>query len=106
MVMSKDFTYEVKKTFVSVESGSDGWLLELNLVSWNGRSPVYDLRKWNSDHSKMGKGVSMSEEEVVSFLSESENILREISGKSDCSNKEDVVNNEVVESSDNFDIPF
>ena len=37
---------------------------ELNLVSWNDREPKYDLRDWSPDHTKMGKGVTMTEEEL------------------------------------------
>ena len=34
------------------------------MVSWNGAAPKYDLREWSSEHSKMGKGVTLSEEEL------------------------------------------
>lgn len=40
------------------------WNLELNRVSWNGKPPKYDLRAWSEDHSKCGKGVTLTEEEV------------------------------------------
>ena len=42
----------------------NGWKKELNLVSWNGREPVYDIRTWSPDGSKMGKGVTISKEEM------------------------------------------
>lgn len=38
---------------------------ELNLVSWNDREPVYDLRGWNEDHSQMTKGVTLTEKELI-----------------------------------------
>ena len=62
--MGRDFTYEIKKTLATVKSDSDGWNLELNLISWSGRKPSYDLRKWSDNHEKMGKGISLSEEEL------------------------------------------
>jgi len=37
---------------------------ELNLISWNDREPKYDLRDWSADHEKMGKGVTLSKEEL------------------------------------------
>ena len=37
---------------------------ELNKVSWNEREPKYDLREWNPDHSRMGKGITLTDEEV------------------------------------------
>ncbi|MBR2791873.1 MAG: hypothetical protein IKE12_04320, partial [Erysipelotrichaceae bacterium] len=41
-----------------------GWQKELNLISWNKREPVYDIRTWSPDHSKMGKGVTLSADEM------------------------------------------
>lgn len=38
---------------------------ELNLVSWNDRDPVYDLRGWNKDRSEMTKGITLSKEEII-----------------------------------------
>lgn len=40
-----------------------GWRKELNLVSWNERAPKFDLRDWAPNHEKMGKGVTLSNEE-------------------------------------------
>ena len=36
----------------------------MNLISWNGRAPKYDLREWSPEHDKMGKGVTLSKEEL------------------------------------------
>ena len=44
-----------------------GWTKELNLVSWNGREPKYDIREWDPEHEKMGKGVTLTEEELVAL---------------------------------------
>lgn len=43
---------------------SGGWHKELNRVSWNGREPKLDLRDWSPEHDKMGKGVTLSDEEA------------------------------------------
>ena len=58
-----DFAYEIKKTIAVIGTGSS-WNLELNLISWGGRPAVYDLRKWNADHTKMGKGVTLTDAEL------------------------------------------
>ena len=59
-----DIKYEiVKKIGVLAKAGS-GWAKELNLISWNDREPKYDLRDWSADGSKMGKGVTLSTEEL------------------------------------------
>jgi len=44
-----------------------GWVKELNLVSWNGGEPKYDIRSWNEDHSRMGKGITLSKEEAMAL---------------------------------------
>ena len=36
----------------------------MNLVSWNGAEPKYDLRDWAPEHEKMGKGITLTEEEA------------------------------------------
>ena len=41
----------------------------LNLVSWNGRPPKFDLRDWDSEHAKMGKGVTLTNEELAALKS-------------------------------------
>ena len=37
---------------------------ELNMISWNGAKPKYDIRDWSPEHEKMGKGITLSEEEM------------------------------------------
>ncbi len=48
----------------TLSENNKGWKKELNLVSWNKRAPKYDLRDWAPDREKMGKGITLSEEEV------------------------------------------
>ena len=56
--------FEITKSIAILSTEKNGWTKELNLVSWNGRAPKYDLRSWSPDHQKMGKGVTLSEEEI------------------------------------------
>lgn len=59
-----EFQYEiVEKIGVLSESPKD-WTKELNRISWNGGAPKYDIRDWAPDHEKMGKGVTLSDDEV------------------------------------------
>lgn len=60
-----DFTYEITAKLGTISQGKNGWSKELNLVSWGGRAPKYDIRDWNEDHSRMRKGVSLTAEEVA-----------------------------------------
>ena len=59
-----DIKYEIKETVVVISESSKGWKKELNLISWNGKEAKYDLREWSPDHEKMGKGVTLSSDEV------------------------------------------
>ena len=70
-----EFTYEIVKTFGVISEGAGGWAKELNLISWNGKEPKYDIRDWGPDHEKMGKGVTLTAadakalKELLVFLS-------------------------------------
>ena len=59
-----EISFEIVEHIGVLSTGSKGWNKELNLVSWNGREPKYDLREWYSEHDKMGKGVTLSKEEL------------------------------------------
>ena len=59
-----EIKFEIKETLGILSESSKGWLKELNLISWNDRDPKYDLRDWAPDHAKMGKGVTLSAEEL------------------------------------------
>ena len=62
--MAKDIEYEIVKNIGIISEGSKGWTKEINLVSWNGSEPKYDIRDWSPGHEKMGKGVTLTEEEA------------------------------------------
>ena len=64
--MAKDaFEFEIKKHLGVLKGSKSGWQREVNIVSWNGASPKLDIREWAPDHQKMGKGVSLSYEELA-----------------------------------------
>lgn len=58
-----DFSYEIVEELGVLSESSKGWTKELNKVSWNGGEPKYDIRDWAPDHEKMGKGVTLTENE-------------------------------------------
>jgi hypothetical protein len=62
-----DIKYEIIKNIAVLSTSASGWSKELNLISWNDREPKYDLRDWSSDHSKMGKGVTLTKEELLAL---------------------------------------
>lgn len=59
-----ELKYEIVKNIGVISEGAKGWKKELN-ISWNGREPKYDIRDWDPNHEKMGKGVTFSNEELT-----------------------------------------
>ena len=59
-----ELKYEIMETIAVLSESPKGWTKELNLVSWNGREAKYDLRDWAPEHEKMGKGVTLTKEEL------------------------------------------
>ena len=68
MTMSSGFDREVRFNIVEhigvISTHSTGWNKELNLVSWNGGQPKYDIRDWDMDHEHMSRGVTLHEKEM------------------------------------------
>ena len=62
-----DFQYEIVEELGVLSTNSKGWAKEFNKVSWNGGKPKYDIRDWSPEHEKMGKGVTLTDEEVTAL---------------------------------------
>ena len=56
--------YAITEKIGVLSTSASGWTKELNLISWNERASKYDIRAWSPDHEKMGKGVTLLEEEL------------------------------------------
>jgi len=59
-----EFKYEIKEHIGIISENKSGWRKELNLVSWNGADPKYDIRDWAPEHEKMGKGITLTADEA------------------------------------------
>ena len=59
-----DFKYEIVEHIGILSETAKGRTKELNMISWNGGEPKYDIRDWAPGHEKMGKGVTLSEDEI------------------------------------------
>lgn len=62
-----DIKFQIIKELGVLSENSKGWRKELNLISWNDREAKYDIRDWSSEHEKMGKGITLSDEEAVAL---------------------------------------
>ena len=56
--------FEILEHIGVLSESSNGWKKELNIVKWFDHKPSFDIRSWNSDYTKMGKGISLSNEEL------------------------------------------
>ena len=72
--MAQEFSYEIVEEIAVLSENNNGWRKELNLVSWNGRPPKFDLRDWAPDHEKMGKGLTLTNEEFEQLQKAIENM--------------------------------
>lgn len=63
-----DITFEITKELGVISENPKGWTRELNMVSWNGHDPKFDIRDWSPDHTRMSKGVSLTEEEMTKLV--------------------------------------
>jgi hypothetical protein len=62
-----EIKYEIVKKIGALSKSASGWAKELNLISWNDRDAKYDIRDWSADAGKMGKGVTLSREELLAL---------------------------------------
>lgn len=59
--------FVIVQHIADISQENNGCKKELNLVSWHDREPVYDIRTWNTDHSKYGKGVTLTAGEMMTL---------------------------------------
>lgn len=59
-----EIKFEIKETVGVISTSPKGWNKEVNLISWNGKEPKFDLRDWSPEHEKMGKGVTLNLDEI------------------------------------------
>lgn len=72
-----EFKYEIQENCGVISESGKGWVRELNLISWNEGTPKYDIRDWAPDHSKMGKGIGLTKEELETLYT----LIGEVLGK-------------------------
>lgn len=59
--------YEITEK-IAVLSERGVWTKELNKVSWNERPAKFDLRDWNHEEGRMGKGITLTDDEAKELL--------------------------------------
>ena len=64
----KDIQYEIEKEITVLSASDSGYTKEINLISWNGREPKYDISSFSPNREKCGKGITLTADEAVALL--------------------------------------
>ena len=75
--MAGEINFEIHEHIAVLETHESGWRREVNLVSWNGGEPKIDIREWSTDHERMTRGITLTEEKAEKLA----NILSERYGQ-------------------------
>ena len=76
-----ELTYEIIKWLGNLSKRTDNkgeiWTKEVNIVSWNGRQPKIDIREWSEDHTRMSKGITLTDAEAEALTMHLHEYFRE-----------------------------
>ena len=64
----KDIQYVIVKEIAVLSQNDSGYTKEINLISWNGNEPKYDIRSFSPNREKCRKGITLTESEVKNLL--------------------------------------
>ena len=64
----REVRYAIKEHLAVIAEYQTGWKKELNIISWNGGEPKYDIREWDQDHLHMTRGITLTEKEAYKLL--------------------------------------
>jgi len=59
-----DLKYDVNAKYGVLSTSKSGWTKEVRSISWNDKEAKYDIREWAPGDEKMGKGITLSLEEM------------------------------------------
>ncbi|WP_186430699.1 YdbC family protein [Clostridium sp. BSD9I1] len=59
-----DFKFDIKQNLGVISESAKGWKREVNVMTWNKKKPKVDIREWDENHEKMGKGITLNKEEL------------------------------------------
>lgn len=64
-----EIKFDILQELGAIGQGSKGWIREVNIISWNNRKAKIDIRDWDNEHEKMGKGITFSNDELKALKS-------------------------------------
>ena len=70
-------TCEIVRPIAVLSENEKGYTKEVNLISWNGADPKYDIRNWHPGREKCGKGITLTEKEARALMDALKEVFRE-----------------------------
>ena len=64
----REIQYEIVKEIAVLSTGDSGYTKDINLISWNGKEPKYDIRSFSPNREKCGKGITLNADEAAALL--------------------------------------
>ena len=71
----KTITCEIVRPIAVLSENERGYTREINLVSWNGGDPKYDIRNWHPGREKCGKGITLTRDEIFTLYDALKEVL-------------------------------
>ena len=63
-----DLNFEILQHVCILSERSSGWKREVNIVSWNGASPKFDIRDWGPGRKSLSRGITLNQNEFNSLV--------------------------------------
>ena len=60
----KGITCEIVEPIAVLSENEKGYTKEINLISWNGAEPKFDIRNWHPGRERSGKGITLTKDEA------------------------------------------
>jgi len=73
----KTITCRIVEPIAVLSENERGYTREINLVSWNGGEPKYDIRNWHPGREKCGKGITLTKDEAVALMGALKGVLND-----------------------------
>ena len=64
----KNIAFRMEMPIAVLSENERGYTKEINLVSWNGADPKYDIRNWHPGKEKCGKGITLTRDEAIALM--------------------------------------
>ena len=73
----KSIDMKITEEIAVLSVSGSGYTKEINLVSWNGAEPKYDMRRWSPGREKCGKGIALTQAEAKNLFLAMQKVLSE-----------------------------